>query len=63
VTPPRVGFIGTFGHQPNLDGARWFIENVWPDILQTMPHARLRLVGDRSTDASLDGLSKRVIWG
>ena len=48
VTPPRVGFIGTFGHQPNRDGARWFIENVWPDILQTMPHARLRLVGDRS---------------
>lgn len=48
VAPPRVGFVGTFKYQPNRDGTRWFIDNVWPGILQTVPQARLRLVGDGS---------------
>ena len=48
AAPPRVGFVGAFKYQPNRDGARWFIEKVWPNILQTVPQARLRLVGDGS---------------
>jgi glycosyltransferase involved in cell wall biosynthesis len=45
VTPPRLGFIGTFTYGPNRDGVRWFVEKVWPLILGKMPDVRLRLVG------------------
>ncbi len=48
AAPPRVGFIGNFHHPPNRDGLRWFIKRVWPQILQTMPQTRLRVVGDGS---------------
>jgi glycosyltransferase involved in cell wall biosynthesis len=45
VTPPRLGFIGTFTYEPNRDGVRWFVQKVWPLILEKMPDVRLRLVG------------------
>ncbi len=45
-TPPQIGFVGTFKYPPNRDGARWFIENVWPLIQEKFPQARLRLAGD-----------------
>ncbi|HEU6449239.1 MAG TPA: glycosyltransferase family 4 protein [Verrucomicrobiae bacterium] len=48
VMPPRVGFVGTFYYPPNRDGVRWFIENVWPQILENFPDARLRLAGEGS---------------
>jgi glycosyltransferase involved in cell wall biosynthesis len=48
AAPARVGFIGNFHHPPNRDGLRWFIKRVWPQILQTMPQTRLRVVGDGS---------------
>jgi glycosyltransferase involved in cell wall biosynthesis len=44
-TPPRLGFVGTFNYEPNREGMRWFIEAVWPRVLEKIPDARLRLVG------------------
>jgi glycosyltransferase involved in cell wall biosynthesis len=43
--PPRLGFIGTFGYAPNVDGVRWFIQECWPLIKRERPDVRLRLVG------------------
>lgn len=60
--PPRVGFIGTLGYAPNLEGLRWFIRHAWPVIKVRSPKARLRLVGtgtDRGIAAEgtdIDGL-------
>jgi glycosyltransferase involved in cell wall biosynthesis len=45
ATPPRLGFVGKFDYEPNRDGVRWFVKNVWPLILEKVPTARLRLVG------------------
>jgi glycosyltransferase involved in cell wall biosynthesis len=45
ATPPRIGFIGLFGHFPNRDGIHWFANKCWPDIKRHVPDARLRLVG------------------
>lgn len=45
ATPPRLGFIGTFNYEPNRAGMRWFIDAVWPRVLEKIPDARLRLVG------------------
>jgi len=48
VTPPRIGFIGSFAYAPNANGMRWFLRNVWPGILQRAPATVLRLVGRNS---------------
>ncbi len=61
-TPPRIGFIGLYSYQPNLEGVRWFVENCWPKILREIPDARLRLVGAETNGPlkpnlpSVDGL-------
>jgi glycosyltransferase involved in cell wall biosynthesis len=52
ASPPRLGFIGVFGHEPNRDGIAWFLGECWPRIKAEIPDARLRLVGPGS-DARL----------
>ncbi len=45
ASPPRIGFIGTLQYPANVEGLRWFIKEVWPQIRKVMPEAVLRLVG------------------
>jgi glycosyltransferase involved in cell wall biosynthesis len=52
ATPPRLGFIGIFDYQPNLEAACWFVERCWPMVKESVPEARLRLVG-RYSDGAL----------
>ena len=35
-----VSFVGSFSHQPNVDGLRWYRERVWP-LVSDIPHAIL----------------------
>ncbi len=49
--PPRIGFIGAFRYPPNVEGIRWFITEVWPQVKRSSPNARLRLVGARAEPA------------
>jgi glycosyltransferase involved in cell wall biosynthesis len=55
VTPPRIGFIGLYSYSPNMDGVRWFLQEIWPRILHHLPNARFRVVGRDS-----DGPAKPV---
>jgi polysaccharide biosynthesis protein PslH len=50
--PPRLGFIGLYSYEPNLDGVRWFLRECWPAIRAAVPDIRFRLVG-RDTDGPL----------
>ena len=50
--PPRLGFIGTFQWDPNTNGVRWFCIKVWPKILEQLPDAELRIIGDATDQAS-----------
>lgn len=50
--PPRLGFIGTFQWDPNIDGVRWFCVKVWPKIKEQLPDAELRIIGDGTEQAS-----------
>ena len=52
TTPPRIGFIGIFDYEPNLDGIQWFARECWPQIKREVPDTRLRLVG-RFSDGPL----------
>ena len=48
AAPPRLGFIGVFGHEPNREGIEWFVGKCWPKIKAAVPDVRLRLVGPGS---------------
>lgn len=38
-------FVGGFLHQPNVDGAVWFVKSVLPSILKAYPELKVYLVG------------------
>lgn len=38
-------FLGNYGVPHNVDAVRWFLENVWQNVLAALPHAQLHLVG------------------
>lgn len=42
---PVVLFVAAFDRPPNVAGARWLLDKVWPQVLTQVPAARLRLVG------------------
>ncbi|MDQ4096707.1 MAG: glycosyltransferase family 4 protein [Actinomycetota bacterium] len=46
-----VTFVAGFGYQPNLDAARFLLEQVWPRLQGADPDLRLRLVGRRAARA------------
>jgi len=48
---PSLLFIGTFTHEPNVDGVLWFTREVWPAILGARPDARLRVIGGHAPSA------------
>lgn len=45
-----IMFVGGFAHNPNEDGAFWFVENVWRKLTKIIPDCRLFLIGSCVTD-------------
>ncbi len=43
--PDRLVFMGSAA-LPNLDGLRWFLAEVWPELVRWRPQVRLDLIGD-----------------
>jgi len=43
---PALMFIGLLDYMPNHDAVDWFLESVWPRVLQEVPGARFLIVGD-----------------
>src|SRR3546814_292233 len=43
----RVLFFGSLDFPPNVDGIRWFVDDIWPDVLSRVPEAELCVVGRR----------------
>jgi glycosyltransferase involved in cell wall biosynthesis len=59
-----VMMTGVMSFPPNVDAAVWFCREVWPRVLQAVPHARLDLVGKQPVAAVrrlADGRGVRVI--
>jgi sugar transferase (PEP-CTERM/EpsH1 system associated) len=44
-TGQTVVFTGVFSYRPNLDGAFWLLNEVWPQVSAQVPEAKLCLVG------------------
>ena len=51
--PPRILFVGSFGHPPNVDAALWLAETIFPRVAALVPDARLELVGHAPGDEVL----------
>ncbi|MBQ0929136.1 glycosyltransferase [Ideonella alba] len=45
-----VVFVGGFRHTPNVDAARWLVEQIMPLVWQTAPDITVTLVGSYMTD-------------
>lgn len=45
----RVLIPGTLFYGPNVDGARWYVDQVWPAVRAQLPDAELVLAGRRPT--------------
>ena len=44
----RLLFVGSLWYRPNAEGVDWFVERVWPQVLQAEPDAELLLIGAAS---------------
>ena len=40
-----VVFFGLMSYMPNIDGATWFIQEIWPRIADANPDARCKIIG------------------
>ena len=45
VAERPIVFVGTMGYYPNRQGMEWFMEKVWPRVMERRPSARLWVVG------------------
>jgi glycosyltransferase involved in cell wall biosynthesis len=50
-------FSGTLSYEPNVEGLRWFVRDVLPQLRALVPDVKLRIVGRTPVDAikALDG--------
>lgn len=46
---PTVLFVGTFKWLPNIDAVTFLVEDIWPQIVNAIPDARLWIVGHSPT--------------
>jgi glycosyltransferase involved in cell wall biosynthesis len=59
-TPGEVVFVGSFDWQPNVDGAIWLVNKVWPKVVERYPDAHLSLVG-RNPSEPLKALASDTV--
>ncbi len=50
-TPGKLLFLGSLDWMPNIDGLRWFVEEIYPRIRRACPQVTLDIVGRRPTPA------------
>lgn len=54
-------FVGGFAHKPNADAVCWFVENVFPQVLEKYPDIKLNVIGSKPTQEVLDLASENII--
>jgi GT2 family glycosyltransferase/glycosyltransferase involved in cell wall biosynthesis len=45
-----IFFVGGFQHPPNIDAARWFVENIWPLVREQLPDVTFHLIGSKAPE-------------
>lgn len=49
--PGRIIYTGNMSYYPNIDGALYFIKEIFPKIRKSFPNARLHIVGQNPSSA------------
>ena len=57
----NILFLGTMSWFPNEQGILWFIKNVWDDIKESIPNAKLYVVGSNPSKEILAYSSSNII--
>ncbi len=52
--PRSIGFLGALDWTPNLEGLRWFLQEVWPLIHDEFPEVTLEVAGRNTPEWLLD---------
>jgi GT2 family glycosyltransferase/ubiquinone/menaquinone biosynthesis C-methylase UbiE/glycosyltransferase involved in cell wall biosynthesis len=50
VAAQSIVFVAGFGHPPNADAAKWFVEEIFPLVREKHPGVRLSLIGSNPTN-------------
>lgn len=50
-TEPNIVFVGAMSRDHNINGVRWFLEDIWPRIHAVVPEAQFYIVGGAPPDA------------
>jgi glycosyltransferase involved in cell wall biosynthesis len=58
---PVAALVGNLGYAPNEDGAMWFLDHVWPLVIQRVPNAVFSAVGGSPSRALLKRSNGRDI--
>ncbi|HYR54877.1 MAG TPA: glycosyltransferase family 4 protein [Myxococcaceae bacterium] len=62
--PPADGrtvvFFGLLSTYPNIDGALWFLQEIWPRVVAARPDALCKIIGKGAPRALLDFAGPRV---
>lgn len=45
-----IGFIGNFGHRPNGDAVRHFLDAIWPSLMAHSSDTRFHVIGEGAPD-------------
>jgi sugar transferase (PEP-CTERM/EpsH1 system associated) len=45
--PFRVLFTGNMDYEPNVDAVEYFVDQIWPGVLEAVPQARFVIAGQR----------------
>ncbi|MEM7103770.1 MAG: glycosyltransferase family 4 protein [Bacteroidota bacterium] len=56
-----IGFIGSMDWMPNIEGVQWFLDKVWPKVVEKNPGLVIHFAGRNTPDWLKDRASKQVV--
>lgn len=60
-TKKDLMFIGGFNHGPNVDGIKWFVEEIFEIVLKKYPNMKLYIIGSNAPEDILKLNSENII--
>lgn len=61
VKPDCCFHLGALDWRPNQQGLNWFIDEVWPRVLEKKPHAQFHIAGNNTPDYVKSIPSKNIV--
>lgn len=56
-----IMFVGGFNHRPNIDAVLWFVNEIWPKVLRSIPDLKFYIIGSNPPDIIKRLHSKSIV--